>query len=143
MLVISEVVLWGYGPYTRVFTHFSETDQICARADCKKRNGDIFSSQVSNKNPWISASFELWYINVIQFLLSYLKTKLVRFRSLTNNVKSTWDGRVGNRREVCKMMTINNQFINFSKWLHKILYYLRSIIEILKAESKPIICKTR
>ena len=56
--------------------HFSETGQIYSRADCKKSNAQIIPSQVSNKIPWISASFELWYIIVTQLLLELIKNKI-------------------------------------------------------------------
>ena len=56
--------------------HFSETEQIYSRADYKKSNGQILSSQVSNKILEISASFELWYMIVAYLLLELLKNKI-------------------------------------------------------------------
>ena len=58
------------------FMHFSETDQIYSRADCKNSNGRILLSQVLNKILNISASFELWYVIVAILVLELLKNKI-------------------------------------------------------------------
>ena len=65
-----------------LFMHFSETDQICCRADCEKSNNQIFSSLVSNKFSWISASFKLWYMIVSLLVMELFKKK---DRPVSNN----------------------------------------------------------
>ena len=62
-----------YGPLHPMLS--CETDQIYSRADCEKSNDQIYSTPVSNKILWISASFKLWYLVVPQLVLEIFKNK--------------------------------------------------------------------
>ena len=69
-----------YGPLHPMLS--CETDQIYSRADCEKSNNQIFSSLVSNKFSWISASFKLWYMIVSLLVMELFKKK---DRPVSNN----------------------------------------------------------
>ena len=62
-----------YGPLHPMLS--CETDQIYSRADCEKSNDRIYSTPVSNKILWISASFKLWYLIVPQLVFEIFKNK--------------------------------------------------------------------
>ena len=62
-----------YGPLHPMLS--CETDQIYSRADCEKSNDQIYSTPVSNKILWISASFKLWYLIVPQLVVETFKNK--------------------------------------------------------------------
>ena len=62
-----------YGPLHPMLS--CETDQIYSRADCEKSNDQIYSTPVSNKILWISASFKLWYLIIAQLVLEIFKNK--------------------------------------------------------------------
>ena len=73
-----------------LFMHFSETYQICSRADCEKSIYLIFSSQVSNKMPRISVSFELWYLIVAHLVLDLLKNRMRPLSKITRYMVCFW-----------------------------------------------------
>ena len=92
--------MWGFANYWRFNSHscvvspqtkkmlpyhlvlHCETDQLYSRADCEKSNNQIFSSLVSNKSSWISASLKLWYMIVSLLVMELFKKK---DRPVSNN----------------------------------------------------------